>query len=269
MLLALSAFLIAMTAASRRKWIPVAVLCGLSLLVTAPPAQAQGTDLLTEIATVLSTISKTLTQALTAIQGVQTAEKTFQQTVLFPLTGINSARNQITSMKGTYGNFLNSLMQFNPHSATLPSTQALEQLIRDRQTNDLPSLQPAFSAAFRPLPAATQMTPEDRSMTDMDDTFAQDTFAAAKASDQSQDLLLQAADAIESQAETSAPGSAPFLTAQAVIAQIKSQAVTQKMYAALLREEAGQLAHSTALVKHSATQTSTLTNAIQKALGHR
>lgn len=269
MLLAISAFLVAVTVATRRKLIPVAVLCGLSLLVTSRPAQAQaGTNLLTEIMTVLSTISTTLTQALSAIQGVRAADKAIQQSVLFPLTVINSARNQITSMKSTYRNLLNGLMHFNPHSATLPNTQALERLIRDRQTNDLPSLQSAFAAAFRPLPPAAQMSPEDRSMTDMDDTFAEDTFAAAKAADQSQDLLLQAADAIENQAETSAPGSAPFLTAQAVVAQIKSQAVTQKMYAALLREEAGQLAHSNALVKRSATQTSTVTDAIKQALSH-
>ena len=267
MLLTLSAVLLAITAATRRKMIAIALICGLALLVSPPQTQA-GTDLLVEIATVLSTISKTLTTALGYIHGVQSAQQTFQQQILFPVNVINSAKSQITSMKATYRGFLNTLIHFNPHSATLPNTQALELLIRNRQTGDLPSLQSTFAAAFRPLPMATQMTPEDRSMTDMDDAFAQDTFAATKASDQSQDLLLQAADAIEDQAETSAPGSAPFLTAQAVVAQIKSQAVMQKMYAAMLREEAGQLGHSNALLKRSANQTTSVANALQRALAH-
>lgn len=267
MLLALSAFLIAITAVTRRKMITVALICGLSFLVSPTPAKA-GTDLLAEIATVLSTIGNTLTSALGSIHGVQSGNQSFQQQVLFPLALIRSAQAQITSMKATYRNYLNALIHFNPHAATLPNTQALELLIRDRQTGNLPSLQSTFAAAFRPLPQATQMSHEDRTMTDMDDALAQDTFAAAKASDQSQDLLLQAADAIEDEAETSAPGSAPFLTAQSVVAQIKSQAVMQKMYAAMLREEAGQLGHSNALVKRSANQTTTVTDALKRALVH-
>ncbi len=268
MLLTLSAFLIAITAGTRGKRLAVAVLCGVSLLIAPPRAQGQGISLLSEIATVLSTIGNTLTSALGAIHTVQSTEKAWQQQVLFPLALINSAKGLITSMKATYRNPLHTLMMFNPHTATLPNAQALEQLIRNRQTSDLPALQATFAAAFHPLPAATQMSGEDRTMTDMDDALAQDTFAATKASDQAQDLLLQAADAMEDQAETSAPGSAPFLTAQAVVAQIKSQAVTQKMYAALLREEAGQLAHSNTLVKRSANQTTTVTNALQRALSH-
>ena len=267
MFLALSAFLIAITAPTRRKMVAVALICGLSFLVSPRPARA-GTDLLAEIATVLSTIGNTLTSALSSVHGVQSGNQSFQQQVLFPLASIRSAQVQITSMKATYRSFLNTLIHFNPHAATLPNTQALELLIRDRQTDNLSSLQSTFAAAFRPLPQATHMSPEDRAMTDMDDTLAQDTFAATKASDQSQDLLLQAADAIEDQAETSAPGSAPLLTAQAVVAQIKSQAVMQKMYAAMLREEAGQLGHSNALVKRSANQTSTVANALQRALVH-
>jgi hypothetical protein len=267
MLLVFSAFLIAVTAATRRRIVAVAVLCGLSLLVAPPEAQG-GTDLLAEIAAVLSTIGNTLTAALGAIHSVQSAEQAFQQRVLYPVTLINSAKGQITSMKATYRNFLNSLMSFNPHLATLPATQALEVLIRDRQTSNLASLQTVFARAFRPMPPATQMSPPDRAMTDMDDAFAQDTLAATKASDQAQDLLLQVADTIEDQAEISAPGSAPFLTAQAVVAQIKSQAVQQRMYAAMLREEAGQLAHNNALVKRSANQTATASSALERALNH-
>src|SRR6266704_3532036 len=51
------------------------------------------------------------------------------------------------------------------------------------------------------------------------------------------------------------PGSAPFLTATAVVASIESQALTQKMFAAELRQEAARLAHENALRKRGATVT--------------
>ena len=263
----ISVLLVLAVAYHHRKLIIVASLCSLSLVIAPSQAQA-GTDLLTEIATVLSTISNNLTRALGKINSTTIGNQRFQQDVLYPLALINSARGQITSMKATYRNFLRTLMAFNPHTATLPNTQALEVLIRNRQISDLGSLQSTFAAAFRPLPPPNQMSIADRAMTDMDDAFAQDTLAAAKASDQAQDLLLQAADNIEDQTEISAPGSAPFLTAESVVAQIKSQAVIQKMYAALLREEAGQLAHGNAVLKRGASQSATVTNALQRLLNH-
>src|SRR5581483_4222433 len=121
----ISALLLLATVLHRRKLIIVAVLCSLSLVIVPSQAQA-GTDLLTEIATVLSTISNNLTRALGKINSTTIGNQRFQQDVLYPLALINSARGQITSMKATYRNFLHTLMLFNPHTATLPNTQALE-----------------------------------------------------------------------------------------------------------------------------------------------
>src|SRR6266704_127199 len=57
------------------------------------------------------------------------------------------------------------------------------------------------------------------------------------------------------EASPAAPGSAPFLTATAVVASIESQALTQKMLAAELRQEAARLAHENALRKRGANMT--------------
>ena len=76
-----------------------------------------------------------------------------------------------------------------------------------------------------------------------------------KESDAAGDLTLQAADNIENAASQAAPGSAPFLTATAVVASIESQALTQKMLAAELRQEAARLAHENALRKRGVTMT--------------
>jgi hypothetical protein len=50
----------------------------------------------------------------------------------------------------------------------------------------------------------------------------------------------------------SAPGSSSIITAAAVAGQIQSQAVTQKMLAAMLRQEAARVAHDNAIRKRNA-----------------
>ncbi|HEY1208776.1 MAG TPA: hypothetical protein VGE85_05370, partial [Terracidiphilus sp.] len=68
-------------------------------------------------------------------------------------------------------------------------------------------------------------------------------------------LALEAGDQLEGGAGVAAPGSSPFLTAGAVVASIQCQALTQKMLAAELRQEAARLAHESALLKLSTTYT--------------
>ncbi len=106
-------------------------------------------------------------------------------------------------------------------------------------------------------------------MIDMDDAVALDNLKTLKASDQAADLTLQAADLLENGASQAAPGSAPFLTASAVVASIESQAVTQKMLAAELRQEAARAAHENALRKRGATSSSQLRGIITNLLQRR
>ena len=103
-------------------------------------------------------------------------------------------------------------------------------------------------------------------MMDMDDALAMDNLKTLKESDSADDLTLQAANSIEDQASQAAPGSAPFLTATAVAASIQSQALTQKMLAAELRQEAARLAHENALRKRGATITSEVNTQILNLL---
>jgi hypothetical protein len=99
-------------------------------------------------------------------------------------------------------------------------------------------------------------------MTDMDDALALDTLKTLKKTDEAGTLTLQAGDQLESGAGQAAPGSSPFLTASAVVASIQCQALTQKMLAAELRQEAARLAHESALRKRSATYTGQVGNQI-------
>lgn len=106
-------------------------------------------------------------------------------------------------------------------------------------------------------------------MMDMDDALALDNLKTLKESDAADDLTLEAANNIENGASQAAPGSAPFLTASAVTSSIVSQALTQKMLAAELREEAAHLAHENVLRKRGASMTGDINAQILKLLERR
>jgi hypothetical protein len=122
-------------------------------------------------------------------------------------------------------------------------------VIRDHQVNDFSGLTATFGNTYGLIPVATAANPTDRAVSDMDDAPALDNLKLLKASDRATDIELQSADSIENAASQTAPGSAPFLTATALVSGIHSQALAQKMLAAELRQEAAQLAHRNTLRK--------------------
>src|SRR5437762_8190174 len=86
-------------------------------------------------------------------------------------------------------------------------------------------------------------------MVDIDDGLTLATLKTLKATDQAGDLMLESGNQIEDEARSAAPGSAPFLSASAMAANIESQAMMQKMLSAMLREEAARIAHENAVRK--------------------
>ncbi len=206
-------------------------------------------------AALLNVINGLIKTATNSINSVRTAISNFYQQVTWPVALINQAKAMVTQMIGQYRSLMQSIYNINLNSATLPNPVALENVMRNHQTNDFGGLTSAYSNTYRNLPTATAASPADRTMMDMDDALAVDNLKTLKESDASDDLTLQAANNIENAAGQAAPGSAPFLTATAVVASIQSQALTQKMLAAELRQEAARLAHENALRKRGATMT--------------
>ena len=232
-----------------------------AVLVAPPRVQAQS-SLVGAIQAVLNVINGIIHTGLTSINSVRTAINSLYQNVVWPVQLINLARAQVTQMIAQYRNLMWGIFRINPSSATLPATQQLEQVMRNQQTNDFAVLTTDYGNAYGPIPVVTAASPPDRAMTDMDDALALDTLKTLKKTDEAGTLTLQAGDQLESGAGQAAPGSSPFLTASAVVASIQSQAVTQKMLAAELRQEAARLAHESALRKRSATYTGQVGNQI-------
>lgn len=258
------------TVKSRRKFIAV-TLTGVVLmtLVGVPqPAHAQS-GILSGIQAVLSVINGMIQTALTSINAVRTAVNNLQQVVAWPQQLINQAKAQVTQMMGQYRTLMSNIFHVNLNSATLPNPQAFEAVIRDHQVSNFSSLTAAFGNTYGLIPVATAANPTDRAMSDMDDALALDNLKMLKASDQATDIELQSADSIENAASGAAPGSAPFLTATAIVSGIHSQALTQKMLAAELRQEAGRLAHRNTLRKENATNTTQLRGVLVNLLQHQ
>ena len=245
-----------MVVARTRRQILALTLTGVLVvaLVSPPAAQAQA-SLIGAIQSVLNVINGLIKTATNSINSVRTAISNFYRQVTWPVALINQAKATVTQMIGQYRSLMQSIFNINLNSATLANPVALENVMRNHQTNDFGGLTSAYGNTYGSVPTVTAASPADRTMMDMDDALAVDNLKTLKESDASDDLTLQAANNIENAAGQAAPGSAPFLTATAVVASIQSQALTQKMLAAELRQEAARLAHENALRKRGATTT--------------
>ena len=260
-------FAYGMVVAKGRRQVVALTLAGalVAALVSPPPVQAQG-SLVAAIESVLNVINGLIKTALDAISSVRSAIRDFYQQVIWPVALIHQARALVTQMVAQYRNLMRNIFSINVKSATLPNPLALENAMRNRQTNDFADLTSAYWNTYGNVATAIGASPPDRTMMDMDDALAVDNLKTLKESDAADDLTLQAANNIEDAASQAAPGSAPFLTAAAAAASIESQALTQKMLAAELRQEAGRLAHENALRKRGATITSDVTTQILNLL---
>jgi len=197
---------------------------------------------------------------------VRSAMRQFYQLTVWPQQLINQARSLVTQMINQYRAPMAAIFNMPLQSARLASTQQLEALMRNAQTGDFPALGANYGTVYGPLPTTTQASPAERTLIDVDDALAQDTMKTLKESDDADNITLSVADQLENTASQAAPGSAPFLTATAVAASIRTQALTQKMLAAELRQEAAELAHRNTLRKQRATFTSQVSTSIQNTL---
>jgi hypothetical protein len=247
-----SVFVIAMGFGWRthRRFVLTGVL--IAVLVVAimfpPPTYAQF-GLLGGIQNILNIINGAIRSALNGIRAVSSAIDAWHQQVVWPVQLINQARATIASLIAQFRAVLDSINTAPVVSATLPVPVALEAIIRNRQSNDFPNLTQRYYQTFGALPGIDEADPMARNMMDIDDGLALDSLKTLKAMDQAGDLILESGDRIEDEARAAAPGSTPFLTAAAMVANIHSQAMMQKMLAAMLRQEAGRIAHENALRK--------------------
>jgi hypothetical protein len=196
------------------------------------------------------------------LQGIQSAAQGLQsfltqlqilwEQVVWPVAEINRAHALAQQLIGAFRALLNNLYSIGVNSAQLPNPIQLEGVMRNHQVNDHGQLVTSFQQTYGALPAPADAHPEERNLIDADDALAIDQLMTLKMADAAADQVLQAAQAIEDESTSTAPGTAAMLSAAAYIASVESQAYMQKMLAGQLRQEAARLAHDTMTLKRAA-----------------
>jgi hypothetical protein len=218
---------------------------------------------------IFSSIQSDMGTSLKAINQIKQQIQQLYQTTVWPLAALNQARGFVSSSINTYRNSMNQIFTTRFSSAVLPGPQQFETLLHSRLSSQIPSLQTSFTTNYGAIPQVNTVRPQDRVMMDMDDALGQQTLKTTLIADQAQDATIQAANQMENQVATTTPGSNPYLTAEAQVANLRCQAYMQKMLAAELRQEAGRIAHDNALVKSRTTSSGGINSMVTGALtGH-
>lgn len=212
----------------------------------------------------LSTISNLLTSAvakpLGAIQQLEQQSANFEQQVVFPVAAINQARGLAGQFQGQFVQ-MRQIFQVPTASATLPTPQRLEETLLSRNPAAVPHITNTYTTLYGTVMASTDAPQSVRDLVDMTDAEAQAAMKKAVEIDALADLELQAAEQINQQLQTAAPGSAAILEAQTSAWLVRANAYTQSAVAELVRVRSIELANSGAQVKFSAAHASNLHNA--------
>lgn len=244
----------------------VAVLIAALFLISVPPARAGIADIITLLQTITSTLQNGIGAVLGEIKIVEGTFNNLYQQMVWPVTLINQAKSFVTMTIGQYRGQLNQIRSISVESATLVNPSQLETQFRSPSVGSIAGIQPAYLKVYNPVPAATDAQTPERNMMDMDDASVVTSLKSASIADDTSSQMLTLADGLEQQASAAAPGSAPYLATQGQIASLESQAYLAKTLAAELRLEAAKLAHENALLKRSASHSSTLRIQMQQVL---
>ncbi|MGA8430898.1 MAG: hypothetical protein WB729_13825 [Candidatus Sulfotelmatobacter sp.] len=242
-----------------------AVACGLVVVITLLPSKARsqlGLDPCCAMMQIgLNTISGLLRNSvaspLGSIQQSQQQSATFEQQVVFPLAAINQARNMAVQFEGQFVQ-MRQLFQLPIGSATLPMPQMLEQSLLSGNPGAMPQITSNYYSLYGTVMAPANAPQQVRNLVDMTDAEAQAAMKKAVEIDALANLELQAAEQINQQLQTTAPGTSTILEAETAAWLVRANAYTQSAMAELVRVRSIELANSSGQLKFSASHTATL-----------
>jgi hypothetical protein len=243
----------------------VVAVCGLAIVVTLLPSKARsqlGLDPCCAMMSVgLNTISGLLkgvvAKPLGSIQQNQQDSANFEQQVVFPLAAITQARNMAVQFQGQFAQ-MRQLFQLPITSATLRTPQLLEQSLLSGNPGAMPQITSNYAALYGNVMPPANAPQSVRNMVDMTDAEAQAAMKKAVEIDALANLELQAAEQINQQLQTAAPGSSTILEAETSAWLVRANAYTQSAMAELVRVRSIELANSSGQLKFSASHASTL-----------
>ena len=247
----------------RWRWLTATSVLGIAILLLPAPAHAGIFDIFGEI---FGTIQSDIGGSLKSINQLTQQLQQLYQTTMWPLAALNQARGFVANSISSFRSQMTQIFSTKCTSAVMAGPQQFESILHSRNSAQIPELGASFTANYGTIPQQNSAAPQDRLMMDMDDALGQENLKTTLIADQGADAILQTANQMENQVAVSTPGSNPYLTAQAQVANLRCQAYMQKMLAAELRQEAGRVAHDNALLKRRTTITGGINSLITGAL---
>ena len=216
---------------------------------------------------ILGTITGPIGGALTDINQVRSEVLQTEQQALWPVALIAETRNYIATIKASYRGWMNSVFAIRVNSAILPASKSFESEFLSAQSGQIPNIGQSYSTEYGAQPAMGAAPQLNLQMMDIEDATAKDATEQSMAADQATQTMLQTAQKIEDQAETTAPGTADMVAAEARTAELASIAMQQKLLAYQLREAAIGLAHRDAVLKQSTINMQNLNQQLLNRIG--
>lgn len=209
------------------------------------------------LSSISSLLSNAVAKPLGAIQQLEQQSANFEQQVVFPVAAISQARGVAVQSQAQFAQ-MRQVFQLPVASATLPTPQRLEQSLLSRNPGSVPQITTNYAALYGQVMPATDAPQPVRDLVDATDAEAQAAMKKSVEIDALADLELQAAEQINQQLQTAAPGSAAILEAQTSAWLVRANAYTQSAMAELVRVRSIALANQGAQMKFSSAHTSTL-----------
>jgi hypothetical protein len=238
----------------------------LAALLTAAPtvAHAQFGGIFSAI---LGTITGPIGGALTEINHIQAEVLKEEQQLLWPVAMIHQAETYISTIKASYRGWMNNVFSIRINSASLSTPQNLESAFLSGRTTQIGNFSQVYTGTYGTQPAMGAAPTLNLQMMDIEDATAKDATAQSMAADQVTATMLQTAQRIEDEAQTTAPGTADMVAAEARTAELASMAMQHKLLAYQLREAAMELAHRGTILKQSTASAQQLHQQILNHLG--
>lgn len=202
--------------------------------------------------TVSGLLKNVVAKPLSAIQQLRHQAADFEQQVVYPATAIDQARQSAAQLEAGLRQ-ATQIAHLPVNSATLPSTQQLENSLLSRDSQALSSIDKNFAAVYGPVMNAADAPPAIRNLVDASDA---ETLAALKKAvelDAIAEVELSTAAQLSNELQSAAPGSAPILEAEAATWLVRADAYTQSGMAELLRLRSTALAARGAEMKLDAS----------------
>lgn len=216
--------------------------------------------------TISGLLSNVVAKPLGTIQQIQHQTSQFEQQVIYPATEIANAKGLVIQVQGQLRQ-VGQLYQLPISSATLPTPQQLEQAVLSHNPQAFGQITQSYGALYGGVMPATSAPQPVRDLVDMTDAEAQAALKKAVELDALADLEIAAANQINQELQSSTPGTAPILEAQAATWLVRSNAYTQSAMAELVRVRSIALANTGARIKFNTTDANDLGKSVGRALG--